>query len=97
MEAIPNLKWAIAKVVKELRTSKGWTQEQLAGFSGLSSVYITKVERGLCGDSLNALFLLAQAVGKRPSEVLMKIEMELEAGPDKPSSILGRPQKERSL
>lgn len=97
MEAIPGLKWAIARVVKKLRTSKGWTQEQLAGFSGLSSAYITKVERGLCGDSLNALVLLAQAFCMRPSEVLMKIEMELEAGPEKPESSQGRPQKECSL
>ena len=94
MESVKGLKWAIAKVVKELRTSKGWTQEQLAGFSGLSAAYITKLERGACGDSINALVLLAQAIGKRPSEVLLAIEKELTAGPEKPVCNQGRPQKD---
>ena len=94
MESVKGLKWAIAKVVKELRTSKGWTQEQLAGFSGLSAAYITKLERGACGDSINALLLHTQAIGKRPSEVMLAIEKELTAGHEILVWKKRRPQKD---
>ncbi|MCU7845818.1 MAG: helix-turn-helix domain-containing protein [Candidatus Thiodiazotropha sp. (ex Monitilora ramsayi)] len=33
-------------MIKEIRTSKGWTQEQLAQFSGLSIRTIQRIERG---------------------------------------------------
>ena len=93
MEHIHGLKWAIAKVIKDIRLSKGWTQEQLAGFSGLSTVYIAKLERGVCGDSINALVLLATATGMKPSAMMRAIEDALAAGPQKPVGVQGRPAK----
>lgn len=93
MEHVHGLKWAIAKVIKDIRLSKGWTQEQLAGFSGLSTVYIAKMERGVCGDSINALVLLATATGMKPSAMMQAIENALAAGPQKPVGVPGRPAK----
>ena len=52
MDKIPNLNWALAKVVKEARETAGLTQNELAGFSGLSEIYLSSLERGQRGDSL---------------------------------------------
>lgn len=93
METVAGLKWAIARVIKEIRLSRGWTQDQLAGFSGLSTVYIAKLEQGVCGDSINALVLLAAAIGVKPSDLMRAVETELAAGPEKPVGIQGRPPK----
>ena len=91
MEKVVGLNWALAKVIKEMRESKGWTQAQLAGFAGLSDVYIAKLEQGVRGDSINALVQIASAAGIPPSKLMYAIELELSAGPQKPESTLGRP------
>jgi transcriptional regulator with XRE-family HTH domain len=93
MEKIAGLNWAIATVIKEIREVKGLTQGQLAGFAGLSEVYLTKLERGLCGDSINALVQLATALGIQPSELMRRIETELANGPQKPEIVQGRPRQ----
>ena len=91
MEKVVGLNWALAKVIKEMRESKGWTQAQLAGFAGLSDVYIAKLEQGVRGDSINALVQIASAVGVPPSQLMHAIELVLSSGPQKPESTLGRP------
>lgn len=93
MEKIPGLQWAIAKVIKETRETKGLTQGQLAGFAGLSEVYLSKLERGIRGDSINGLMQLAKALEMRPSELMTAIEAELANNPQKPDSIQGRPRQ----
>ena len=94
MEKVAGLNWAIAKIIKKIRESKGWTQAQLAGFAGLSDTYIAKLEQGTRGDSINALVQLASAFELSTSELMRQFEEELERGPQKPPSKLGRPKKE---
>jgi len=93
MEKISGLNWAIAKIIKKIRESKGWTQAQLAGFAGLSDTYIAKLEQGTRGDSVNALIQLAATFGLSPSELMKAIEMELASGPSKPKGTRGRPSQ----
>lgn len=93
MEKVPGLDWAIAKIIKEMRESKGWTQAQLAGFAGLSDVYVAKLEQGVCGASIDSLVQIAAAVGVAFSKLAHDIETELAAGPQKPSGIQGRPPR----
>jgi transcriptional regulator with XRE-family HTH domain len=93
MEKVAGLNWAIAKIIKEMRESKGWTQAQLAGFAGLSDVYIAKLEQGARGDSINALVQIAAALGMPPSELMKEIEIELAGGPRKPKGTRGRPSQ----
>lgn len=93
MEKIVKLNWALAWVVREARESAGLTQDQLAGFAGLSEIYLSSLERGMRGDSINALLLIAKTL-KIPAAVLVgRIEEELKNGPKPPPKKIGRPTK----
>lgn len=96
MEKILGLNWAIANVVKTAREEKNFTQGQLAGFAGLSEIYVSSLERGCRGDSVNALMQIAKALGMSSSELMQRIEIELERGPQKPDAAVGRPRSSRS-
>ena len=93
MEKIELLNWALANLVKEAREAKGLTQSQLAGFAGLSEVYLSKLEQGGRGDSLNALMQIAGVLEIKPSELMRRIEAALENGPSAPLRKQGRPGK----
>ena len=96
MEKVTGLDWAIAKTIKEMRESKGWTQAQLAGFAGLSEPYIAKLEQGVRGASVDALVQIATAIGKQPSDLMRNIEIVLATGPQKPEGIPGRPPRQKN-
>ena len=74
MENLPGLDQAIAETVKKIRAKTGLTQEQFADFARLSRVYIAQLETGERGASLNALMLIAQAVGMTGAELVAQIE-----------------------
>jgi len=93
MEKVAGLNWAIAKAVKKFRESKGLTQGQLAGFAGLSEVFLAKLEQGASGGSLNAFVQLATALEMPPSELMKTIEVELASGSSKPQGTRGRPSQ----
>ena len=95
MEKIERLNWALAKVIKEAREAKGLTQGQVAGFSGLSEIYLTRLECGERGDSLNALMQIAGVLEIPASELVRRIEEELARGPQMPVRKQGRPGKAR--
>lgn len=58
-----NLADAIAARVRELRLAKGWSQERLAGETGLSKDAVSRIERGDRGPRLDTLERIAVAVG----------------------------------
>jgi transcriptional regulator with XRE-family HTH domain len=95
MEKIEGLNWALARVIKDTREAKGMTQGQLAGFAGLSEIYLSQLERGVRGDSLNALLQIARVLEIPASELMRRIEEELERGPQMPIRKQGRPGKAR--
>lgn len=92
MDDIIGLKSAIGTAVREARRARGWSQAQLAGFAGLSEVYIAKLEQGRRGDSVTALVLLAGAFGMQPSDLMRAVEAALTA-PQPPARMRGRPRK----
>lgn len=69
------------------------TQRQLAELSGLSDVYVAKLEQGVRGDSINALVQIATALDVAPSTIMAAIEKELSKGPRQPAKALGRPRR----
>jgi transcriptional regulator with XRE-family HTH domain len=93
MEKIERLNWALAKVIKEAREAKGLTQGQLAGLAGLSEIYLSQLECGKRGDSLNALMQLAGVLGISASELVRRVEEELECDPQMPARKQGRPPR----
>lgn len=57
-----------------LRKAKGITQEAAAEKSGFSQGYIGWLERGRRNPTAISLYLLAQAVGAMPAELLQPID-----------------------
>lgn len=53
----------VAGRVRELRASKGWSQEKLAEAAGLSKDAVSRIERGDRGPRLDTLEQIAKAVG----------------------------------
>jgi len=87
------VQWAIAKVVREARNSLGFSQAQLADFTGLSYPFISEVERGLSGMGVEALLQVAQVLQVDAPELMRRIVEELKRGPERPEKIIGRPRK----
>ncbi len=62
------------RMLQELRTERGLSQEKLGFESDYHRTYISQLERGQKNPSLKAIFRLAEALGIRPSEMIQRIE-----------------------
>lgn len=60
----------LAQKLRMLRMMNGWSQERLAGASGLHRTYISLIERAACNVSLDNLERLADAFGVSVSDLL---------------------------
>jgi transcriptional regulator with XRE-family HTH domain len=60
--------------VRALRLEQGWTQEELADRSGLTSVQISRVERGVREVRLTTLLRLMSALETTPGRLLDGIQ-----------------------
>ena len=63
MESILYMSLTILNHVKELRTAKGWTQEQLAQATGVSRQSINSIERNRYVPSLELALIFARLFG----------------------------------
>jgi transcriptional regulator with XRE-family HTH domain len=59
-----------------LRKARGLTQEQVAEASGYGQNYISWLERGRRNPTVITLFLLAEAVGATPRDLVSPIDEE---------------------
>lgn len=55
--------------VRQLRTERGWSQEQLAEKADLHRTYIVEVEQGRRNASLDVIHALAQGLGVHEKEL----------------------------
>ncbi len=62
------------RILQELRTERGLSQEELGFESNYHRTYISQLERGQKNPSLKAIFRLAEALGITPSEMIRRIE-----------------------
>ncbi len=60
-------------VLRKFRVAAGFTQQELAQECRLDRTYISLLERGLRQPSLTTIFLLADAVNKRPDRLVAAI------------------------
>ena len=60
----------LAKKLKEVRISKGYTQEDLAYESGLSLSQIGRIETSKINPTVSTIFKIARTLKIRPSELL---------------------------
>lgn len=70
-------------VLRQLRSTAGWTQEQLAFEAGIDRTFVGLLESGRRQPSLSVLFALATALGTSP-ERLVRLTREVYASNDDP-------------
>ncbi len=63
------VKELIGRRIKEARQARGLSQEALSEKVGMSSKYLSSVERGKENPTLDTLIKLANALGVEPSEL----------------------------
>ena len=66
-------------VIRELRESRGWSQEQLAGQASLNRSYMGEIERSAAMPSLATAEKLAQALEVALSDLILRCESPLTA------------------
>lgn len=66
--------------LREARTNKGWTQEQLAEAVGLHPLTISHFERSRVQPGLSTLQALARSLGTTVGALLGETELPLAAG-----------------
>ena len=74
MDDYPKLNQAIAHILTSLRTSRQLSKKKLAELSGVERVYLIQLEKGVKRPTVNTLFILAKALGVKPSEFIRMIE-----------------------
>ncbi len=62
------------EVLKDLRTSKGYSQEHLAELAGLDRTYVSLLERGHRQPTISTVFSLAKALNIAPSKIISQVE-----------------------
>ena len=72
-----SLEKAFGQVLREIRSQRGLSQEELGYESGFHRTYISQLERGIKSPSLNTISALASALNAAPSEMLRRVEIHL--------------------
>jgi transcriptional regulator with XRE-family HTH domain len=69
---------AFGTVVRRLRLARGLSQEDLSFAAGRHRTYVSLLERGRNSPSLDTLWLLAQALEISPTEIVKRVEREVQ-------------------
>ncbi|MCI9331935.1 MAG: helix-turn-helix transcriptional regulator [Oscillibacter sp.] len=69
---------AVGRVVRDLRKSRGLSQDVLSGLAGIARTHLTMIENGGKQANFETLWRIAQALNMRPSELVARIERETE-------------------
>ena len=64
----------IGRVIRDLRRSKGKSQEVISGLARLDRTHYSKIERGLRSPTIDTLFKIAHALDMEPHELVKEIE-----------------------
>ena len=75
-EKIVDLKEMIGSRIQEIRNKKGITQDQLSEKVGISSKYLSSIERGKENPTLNTILKLAQSLEVKPDHFFIHLEIE---------------------
>jgi transcriptional regulator with XRE-family HTH domain len=65
---------AFGEALREVRTTREISQEQLAFDSGFDRTYVSLMERGVRSPTIRSLVKLAEALKVRPSEIVARME-----------------------
>ena len=79
---------AIGQIIRILRKQKGLSQDVLSGLAGIARTHLSMIENGSKRANFETLWRIALALDMRPSELVRKIEQEIEQNAvDKPFPI----------
>jgi len=67
------IKESIGELVREKRTKKGWTQEQLSSEAGVSNRFLQDIEAGEKMASMVTIFKLSKALGVTPDKIMLPV------------------------
>ncbi|WP_293368833.1 helix-turn-helix transcriptional regulator [Nevskia sp.] len=70
------LRRAFSQNLRAARAARGWTQEKLAEHSGLSLVFINRVENGVQAISIDSLQLVSDALGLAAGALLAESDAD---------------------
>ena len=70
--------FAVGKAIRDLRKEKGISQDVLSGFAGIACTHLTMIENGTKQANFETLWKIALALDIRPSELVARIEEEIE-------------------
>ena len=70
--------FAVGKAIRDLRKEKGISQDVLSGFAGIARTHLTMIENGTKQTNFETLWKIALALDIRPSELVARIEEEIE-------------------
>ena len=70
--------FAVGKAIRDLRKEKGISQDVLSGFAGIARTHLTMIENGTKQEKFETLWKIALALDIRPSELVARIEEEIE-------------------
>lgn len=68
---------AFGEALREIRTRRKMSQEELAFDSGFDRTYISMVERGVRSPTIRSLVKLAEVLDVKPSEIVSHMELLL--------------------
>ena len=68
----------VGKAIRDLRKEKGISQDVLSGFAGIARTHLTMIENGTKQANFETLWKIALALDIRPSELVARIEEEIE-------------------
>lgn len=69
---------AIGRAIRALRKEKGLSQDVLSGLAGIARTHLTMIENGSKQANFETIWRIALALDMRPSELVQKIEQEVE-------------------
>ena len=70
--------FAVGKAIRDLRKEKGISQDVLSGVAGIARTHLTMIENGTKQANFETLWKIALALDIRPSELVARIEEEIE-------------------
>jgi transcriptional regulator with XRE-family HTH domain len=73
MEGIPRLKQNFGKVICQLRSERGESQQVVADNCNLERAYVSRLERGLSEPSISTIFRIAEYFEITPADLVEKV------------------------
>lgn len=68
----------VGRVIQKTREQKKQSQELVSGFAGIGRTHLSAIERGERKPTLETFFKIADALGVKPSALMVAIEKELD-------------------